>query len=406
MVATDMGGTSFDVALVLEGRPELSDVSLAGRLHVAVPAVDIASIGAGGGSVAAVDADGGLHVGPRSMGAEPGPACYGRGGTEATVTDADLVLGRLDPDALLGGRIRLDRHAAERAIGAVARALGMDVVTAAAGIVRVADAKMADLVRRVTLERGHDPRRLVLVAYGGAAGLHAGAYGFDAGAREVVVPRHAAMLSAVGLALADPMRTFRRSGPASVPLDAVAVAEVFAELELEARAALDTDGVRPGSTPALRLRREVDFRYRRQTHHVTVPLDRGPITAARLERAVERFERRYEQVHGPGTGYRAAGIEAASFRLLASVARHAAAPRDAAAAVALRSRPARRAGRRFVRFDTWTGDTDIVDGGSLRPGDRIAGPALVQWPTTGVLVHPGHHATAGRGGHVHLARDG
>ena len=412
LLATDMGGTSFDVALVLDGRPELVDVGLAGRLHLAVPSVDVASIGAGGGSVAWIDPDAGLHVGPGSVGSEPGPACYGRGGTAPTVTDADVVLGRLNPAAVLGGRIRLDLSAAQRALEPLAAALGLDVAATAAGIVQVADAKMADLIRRVTIERGHDVRRLTLVAYGGAAGLHAGAYGFDAGASQVVLPRLASMLSAAGLAVAEPQRAYRRSGPASVPLDTGEVASIFGEVERQARLEMAEGGQdgrsrrdrRGGRTLGrLRIRREIGFRYRRQTHEVAVPLAAGPITTATLERSVERFERAYERIFGPGTGFRAAGIEATSFRVLATAHDAAAETTPSGSPGPLRRRRSPRpVGHRHIRLEDRSGETDVFDGDALRAGDEIDGPAVVDWPTTSALVRPGQRAAVDALGNVHV----
>jgi N-methylhydantoinase A len=395
VLATDVGGTSFDVALVLDGRPELADVTVAGRLHLAVPAIEVASIGAGGGSIAWADADGGLHVGPHSAGADPGPVCYGRGGVEPTVTDADLILGRL-PDAVLGGRLVLDRAAAGQAVAALAATLGLEPDATAAGIVAVADARMADLIRRVTLERGHDPRDLVLVAYGGAGGLHAGAYGFDAGVSEVIVPRGASVYSAVGLALADRRRTYQRSGPLVAPLDLAAVRGVFADMER--RAAADAPGA------GLAHLREIDFRYRRQTHRVAVQLDSGRLTAHTLARAVKRFELEYERIHGPGTGYRPAGIEATSFRLTA-IARAATRALPMGPRTSGRRRRARPASVRRVYIDRWIERVPVLDGERLRPGDIVDGPAVVDVPTTTILVRPGQRATIDPHGHAHLERE-
>jgi N-methylhydantoinase A len=395
LVATDVGGTSFDVALVIDGRPELADVTLAGQLHLAVPGVDVASIGAGGGSVAWADPDGGLHVGPRSAGADPGPACYGRGGVEPTVTDADLVLGRL-PDAVLGGRLVLDRRAAERAVAALGDGLGLDPIATAAGIAGIADARMADLIRQVTLERGHDPRSLVLVAYGGAGGLHAGGYGFDAGATEVVVPRGASVFSAIGLARADRRRTYQRSGPLVAPLDAAAVRRAFADMERQARA--------DAGRAALELVREIDFRYRRQTHRLAVGLEPGRLGPRALAEAVDRFERDYERVYGPGTGYRVAGIEATAFRLTAIVR---AAPGPGAPPVANTPggrRSARPTAVRRVHVDGWIERTPVFDGEALRAGHVVDGPGVIDFPATTILVRPGQQATIDPNGHAHLAR--
>ena len=227
LILFDMGGTSTDISLVVDGAAQIaSDRRLAGQ-RVALQALDIVSIGAGGGSIARVDAGGVLHVGPESAGAEPGPACYGRGGTEATVTDANLVLGLLDPDGFLGGRARLDRRAAEAAIDRIARALGVERMAAAEGIHRVIDARMAEGIRLVSVRRGVDPRRFAILAFGGAAGLHVTALARQLGLGRVVVPRLAAVLSAWGMLTSDLRYEVARShvGDAS-QLDAAALRAV------------------------------------------------------------------------------------------------------------------------------------------------------------------------------------
>jgi N-methylhydantoinase A len=300
---------------------------------------------------------------------------------------------------VLGGRIHLDRAGASRAVRALAAHLGLDDAAMAAGIVHVVDARMADLVRRVTVERGHDPRALLLVAYGGAAGLHAAAYGFDAGATEVVLPVGAGVFSARGLADAERGRVCVRPGPLPAPLPGRAVRSIFAALERRARA--DLAGV------DLELHREIDFRYRRQTHRLRVPVTADPLDRAALDAAVERFERDYERVYGAGTGYRAAGIDAVAFRLTVRAVRAAAAGSPAARTAAPVAKRRRRAGRpssrRLVHYDRWI-DTPIFDGAAARAGDTIDGPAIVEWPTTALLVPPGFAAWIDVDGHAHLVR--
>ena len=398
VLATDVGGTSFDVAVIRDGRPERADVTIAARYHLAVPSVEVASIGAGGGSIAWLDADCGVHVGPRSAGALPGPACYDRGGTEATVTDADVVLGRLSPAGLLGGRIRIDAGLARGAVAALARQVGLDEAAMAAGIVRVVDAHMADLVRRVTVERGHDPRDLLLVAYGGAAGLHAAAYGFDAGATEVVLPVGAGVFSARGLAAAERGRGYVRPGPLVAPFPLREVRAAYAAMERWARA--DFRGVE------LVLRREIDLRYRRQTHRLRIPVAGSRIERETLDEAIASFEREYERVYGREAGYAGAGVEAVAFRLAARPIRP---PDVGGLALPDRGRPparrrARVAGRRAVYFDGWIEATPIVDAPSTRRGDVIEGPAVAEWPTTTLLVPPGFEASIDERGNAHLVR--
>ncbi|HEY3187154.1 MAG TPA: hydantoinase/oxoprolinase family protein, partial [Solirubrobacteraceae bacterium] len=240
VITLDMGGTSADVSLVDGGPAYRTDTTIAG-LPVRIPAIDIHTVGAGGGSLARLDAGGALHVGPESAGADPGPACYGRG-TAATVTDANLVLGRLVETEFLGGEMRLDRTRAERAIRILARQLGRGVVSAAAGVVRVVNATMERAVRVITVERGHDPAAFTLVAFGGAGPLHAAELAEGLGIRRVYVPRHPGLLSAWGVAAAEMVRdygeTLRVIEPATRVLDAA-----FRRLGRGARRDLVRDGV-------------------------------------------------------------------------------------------------------------------------------------------------------------------
>ncbi len=396
LITADMGGTSFDVGLIVDGRPETVEQTIVGQLHLAVPGVDVRSIGAGGGSIAWLDEQDGLHVGPQSAGADPGPACYARGGTEPTVTDADVVLGRLDPRTVLADRIAVDGAAARAAIGRLAGRLGVDVVTAAAGIVRVADAQMADLVRAMTVERGHDPRELLLVAFGGAGPLHVGRFAADVGVREAVIPSAASLLSAVGLAMADYRRTYRRSRRMVTPLDGRVVAQLFGQLEAEA----DADVRSIGQSARPLMERWVELRYRRQTHQLRVPLPPDAPGEVQLEGLVAAFEARYERTYGAGTGYAAAGIEATTFGMDVTVPRRPGAPTNGGG-LRVAHRPAAPVDRRDVWFDCWT-DTPVHRGATLAPGDEIAGPAVVDWPTTTLVVHPRQTVLIGPAGDAQL----
>src|SRR5439155_1404544 len=209
VITLDMGGTSADVSLVDGALAYRSETSIDG-LPVRVPAIDIHTVGAGGGSLARLDRGGALRVGPESAGADPGPACYGRG-TEPTVTDANLVLGRLVETEFLGGAMRLDRARAERAVGGLARRLGRRLEVAAAGVVQVANATMERAVRVVTVERGHDPRAFTLLAFGGAGGLHAAELAATLGIRRVYVPRQPGLLSAWGVLTSEVVRDYGRT---------------------------------------------------------------------------------------------------------------------------------------------------------------------------------------------------
>ena len=214
VIAVDMGGTTFDVSVINNGRPLQRDVSIFERYAMALPMLDIESVGAGGGSIAWIDEQGRLNVGPESAGARPGPACYGLGGAAPTVTDADLLLGLIDPDNYLGGRMHLKRELAEAAIGMLAHQLGWELLETAAGISTVVDAKMADLVRRMSLLRGLDPRRFTCAAFGGGGPLHAPAVAAQAGIRSLIIPlpRAASVWSAFGAATSDIVQVFQRWG--------------------------------------------------------------------------------------------------------------------------------------------------------------------------------------------------
>jgi N-methylhydantoinase A len=383
LILFDMGGTSTDISLVVDGAAQIAaDRRLAGQ-RVALPALDIASIGAGGGSIARVDAGGVLHVGPKSAGAEPGPACYGRGGTEATVTDANVVLGLLDPDGFLGGRARLDPRAAEAAIDRIAEALGVDRMAAAEGIHRVIDARMAEGIRLVSVRRGVDPRRFAILAFGGAAGLHVTALARQLGLGRVVVPRLAAVLSAWGMLTSDLRYEVARShvGDAS-QLDAAALCALYDELESEGRRRLASASF---AGPAQVLR-SADMRYGEQIFEVNVGLDGIDWAAADLlPQLAAAFHRRHEEL------YTYAMSDQEAVLVNARVAVVGALP-DPPQEPALPARPpgAPRTHRQ-VYLAGWR-DVPIFDFESLAPGQTIAGPAVVEAATTAVLLRPGDRA--------------
>src|SRR5215831_13495037 len=294
LIPFDMGGTSTDISLIIAGQPSLVAGRRVASHTIALNSLDIASIGAGGGSIARVDAGGILHVGPQSAGAIPGPACYGTGGTAATVTDANLVLGYLDPAGFLGGSRKLDLSAAETAVDHIAVALGIDRLAAARGIHRVVNTTMAEGVRLVSVRRGVDPRHFALLAFGGASGLHATEIARQLELSRVVVPRVAAVLSAWGMLATDLRFEVARThiGDASV-LDGGALRRLFEEMEAEGiqrlRAAFDG---------AVRTTRWVDMRYGEQVFEVVVPLDGVDWKAADpLPQIVERFHRRHEELY-------------------------------------------------------------------------------------------------------------
>jgi N-methylhydantoinase A len=294
LIGIDIGGTSADISLIHRGEPSMTSSGRIGNWPIGRPIVDITTIGAGGGSIARV-AEGRLTVGPQSAGARPGPVCYGRGGTEPTVTDAHLVLGHLVPH-LLGGSFVLDTEAARQAIEArVARPLYMGVEEAARGILAVADHAMAGAIRVVSVERGHDPRDFVLVPFGGAGPLHGGALARLMGMRRILVPPSPGVLSAIGLLVSDLRAEFTLTclQQAGAP-DLVQLGQVFAELERGAEAWLAEEGVPPEGRM---VNRRASLRYRNQGFELLVPWPAGPVDEAGLTEAVQAFHRLHERLY-------------------------------------------------------------------------------------------------------------
>ncbi|MFB6303696.1 MAG: hydantoinase/oxoprolinase family protein, partial [Haloferacaceae archaeon] len=309
LICTDVGGTSFDVGLVIDGEIQTRPTSSVQGYSLYQLSVDVESIGSGGGSVAYVDDGGALRVGPESAGADPGPACYGRGGERPTVTDADLLLGYIDPDYFLGGRRDLDVDAARAAMREhVADPLGVGVEEAAAGVFEVVNGAMADLLRQVTVERGHDPRHFAVLAYGGAGPLHAPFYADDLGAKAVVVPLGdtASVFSAFGIASADVRRVEEASNPALAPFDPEDVTDTFADLEAAVREDFRERGFDEGDVT---LTREAELRYKGQVHQLAVPVPNGDLSEADLADVVDRWESTYESRYGEGSTYAEAQVE-------------------------------------------------------------------------------------------------
>ena len=398
VITTDMGGTSFDVGLIIDGRPLLSTITPVEKYHILTPMISIETIGAGGGSIARV-ADGHLMVGPDSAGARPGPACYDRGGELPTVTDADVVLGILNPDNFLGGRIRLNRRRAEDVIAQhIAQPLSIGIQDAAAGIRRVVDGRMADLLRRLTLEKGQDPRDFVLYAYGGAGPAHCTGYGAELHVQKILVPVTATVHSAFGAVASDLHYTFEISDLMHTPADFDTASEhlaqarindTFGRLEDQGRQALAANDIPPDR---MAFHRSADFRFRRQTNEVLIPAPDGELDASAVDAWVADFEARYEQLYGPGSAFREAGVEITTFRveavgLMTPFRLMEYQPRDGDAGEA-------RMEDREVYFPELGKrvPTPIYDGGALTAGAGIAGPAVVEYPGTTVAIGPAQSA--------------
>jgi N-methylhydantoinase A len=382
LITFDMGGTSTDIALLEGGEPQLTgDKAVAGH-KVALPSIDIHTLGAGGGSIARVDAGGILHVGPESAGADPGPAAYGRGGHEATVTDANVVLGLLDPSSFLGGAMRLDGRAAHAAVGRTAHALGVTPVEAARGIQRVVNTNMAEGIRLVSVRRGADPRRFALLSFGGAAGLHVTAVARMLEISRVLIPRAASVLSAWGMLATDLRYEFVRTHVGEAGrVGAVRLRRLFAAMETEGRRRL---GDFPGD---VLVRPSVDMRYGEQTFEIQVSLDGLDLSVADLmDRVVERFHRRHEELYA----WSAPGQEVVLVNArLAVVGRLDTLPAEKPGSSA--SAPSQARSRR-IYLERWV-EVPVLAFDGLGAGDELKGPAIVESATTTVLLRESEHAT-------------
>jgi N-methylhydantoinase A len=397
VIATDVGGTTFKVAVIQGGAWSYSRETVLNQYQLRLPMVDVASIGAGGGSIAWLDGTR-LRVGPHSAASDPGPACYGLGGTAPTVTDADVVLGYIAPERFLGGRMQLRADLARQAVKTrLADALfGGDTLQAAAGIRQVIDSQMADLIRKSTLERGHDPRDFVLMAYGGSGPAHAASYGAEVGVREIIVPLFATVHSAYGAAISDVRFSLAFSDPLALPVAPERVEAIYAEMEERGRALLADADVLPERR---RFERWIEARYRRQVHHVRLPVP-ARFDAQAIHALARAFHDEYERLFGPGSGLRDAGIELVNYGVDAVGVVDKPIPGCAPAGetpAARDLRPTYCPRRRAMVA------TSIFDGPALPAGMQIAGPAVIEHPGTNIVVFEGQSARIDEFGHTHVA---
>ena len=375
ILCADMGGTTFDVAMIEGGRSVLDEQPVIDKYAYLMPKVAVSSVGAGGGSIVWLDENGLLRVGPDSAGADPGPACYGRGGARLTVTDVDLILGFLDPGAFLGGRMRLDIAAAERAADEIAGAMGADRTGVASGAFRIVNAHMADLMRRCSIDRGRDPRDFVLFAYGGAAAMHIAYLARELRIGTVYVPSFAAVFSALGMMTGGLLHGEEASFPATFPLareEWRRLGDLFAENERSLARLFDSEGVPEDQR---RFERSLYMKYRLQPSALSVPVsaDSSP------DAVVEAFERRYSELYGANAAYRAAGIEIVKCRVEGMA--DTVAPALAAVDPDPNADPeASRTGTRRIFFPEIGAarDAPVHDGALLVPGMEFAGPLVIE----------------------------
>jgi N-methylhydantoinase A len=387
IITLDMGGTSTDVCLC-DGAIPFTAESSVGGLPMRIPTVDVHTVGAGGGSIARVDAGGALRVGPESAGADPGPACYGKGG-EPTVTDAHVVLGRLLPDRFLGGRMALSLEAARQSLRPIARAYGGDVIEAAASVVRVANVSMERALRVISVERGHDPRRFALVAFGGAGPLHACELADALSIPRVLVPLHPGVLSAFGMAAAPIVHDETQAFLSIVPeRNATAFARklrsAFERLERRAKGEL----ARQGYEHKLLIERAIDLRYAGQSYELTVAIGAGERGCA-PSRFLQAFHRAHERRYGHADPSRAVEIVAVRVRAEAPGAHIVVGAGLQTRAASGSKDPNLPGARRSVWFDGRMRNTNVYERDRLRAGDRLRGPALVLQLDATTAVPPG-----------------
>jgi N-methylhydantoinase A len=415
VISFDMGGTTAKVGLVRGGQPTLStEYEVGSQAHsplgegkgsgypVRTPVIDLVEVGAGGGSLAWIDGGGSLRVGPQSAGAEPGPVCYGRGGERPALTDANLVLGRLNPDYFLGGELKLDAAAARAALERhIAGPLGMEPLRAAEGVVEIANAGMIGAMRLISVQRGYDPRDFVLVAFGGAGPLHANALAAELEIRTILVPPSPGVASAIGLLMTDIRHEFVATRRALLAESAPAeMSATFAGFEEAAQRSLSGEREQWQSVSLVRT---CDLRYKGQSHELQVVIPPGPLRIAELERTRALFE----EAHMRAYGYVAADdpIELVNLRLTA-VGKLPPLPRktvergsgDPAGALK---------GRRplWLREAGETREAPVYDRYTLRAGDVLAGPAIVEEMDSSTVVLPGYTARTDEHGNLVITRD-
>jgi N-methylhydantoinase A len=396
VITTDMGGTSFDVGLITEGYWRYAQEPIVERFRMLQPIIDIESIGAGGGTIAQVEAETGrLLVGPRSAGASPGPVCYGGGGEQITVTDCDLALGIIDPTYFLGGRKTLDKEKALRAIDElIAKPLKLKTYEAAAGVHEIVNAKMSDLIRRQVVRTGYLPEEFVIYAFGGAGPVHAAGFAAELGIRQIYIFATSPVFSAFGAAAADVIRTRVMSCQFVFPADPGPINQRLDSIEKEMGGAVAAEGFKANQ---IEFRRYFTMRYRRQSAGVETPVSWDRLNTKRLVELQSAFEKKYEELYGVGAGYAKAGMEISEIRVDA-IGRVPKPQLSARRKSAGDSRGGRKGKRQvfFTRPERKLIDTPVYDYDKLGAGAVVRGPAIIELPFTTTLIPPEHKVTIDR----------
>ncbi|MDE2302050.1 MAG: hydantoinase/oxoprolinase family protein [Sphingomonadales bacterium] len=382
VVTADIGGTTLDIGTIFQSEPVRRQTASHGQFEYFVPTLDVRSVGAGGGSI--IHSDGtALKVGPHSAGARPGPICFGRGGKQPTVTDAAAVLGFLDPDYFFGGRLKLDPAPAEQALAELGLALGMDGKQAAAAALRIVNSQMADAIWLTLTQQGYDPRDFILYGFGGAGGLHAAAIARELGMAKAVIPLSdlAAGWSAFGITASDALISEHDAVSMTNPFDPAGINAHWRDLEARVIARLVAQGV---TKDAIRIEHHAELRYALQTNQVPVEVEGGDYDPAAVDRMVGAFEKEYERLFGKGSGYAAAGFQLTNLEV-----RGRASLSDVALEAIGLGDHRRQGSRKGMRMAVWNGGavaTAVHDGPMMAPGDCVAGPAILEFPDTTILV--------------------
>jgi N-methylhydantoinase A len=398
ILACDMGGTTFKVGMITNGEIEYSHEANIGGYNYVIPKMDITSIGAGGGSLVTVDPETKVpRVGPKSAEAIPGPVCYDLGGKIPTVTDVDLIIGLMDPSYFLGGKMKINKTLAlEQFKSLVAEPLGLNTPEAASSIYRITNAQLADLIHKVTVERGLDPRDYILFSYGGAASIHTCSVCDELGITRMLVPYAAPVNGALGAASSDVIYECVTTHPLAQPFDSSELNEIFDELKQKAYAQLHRDGFKDNS---IEIERSVDMRYKLQTHEVTTPIpraDKMSLTNEDVRNLIYRFEALYEQKYGEGSAYKQAGVEMITFRLKATgkLEKYVSEVEKTKTEMSTSGSYQAFIGTRRAYFERvgFTSAT-FYDFTKLKSGNKITGPAVILAPTTTIVVNPSWIAT-------------
>lgn len=388
VITSDVGGTSFDVSVLKDGEWSFAKEPVMMRFRVAIPIIKITCIGAGGGTICQIDqATGRLKVGPESAGSNPGPVCYGLGGEDPTVTDADLILGYLNPDYFFEGRMKLDKEKAFKALKEkIADPLGMDVVEASSGIYDIINSYMADNLRQSVIEKGYDPRDFVLFAYGGNGPMHVGSFASELGIKKAFIPPQASVFSAFGIASSDVTHMYKRSELFPMPVKPEVVNQIFADMEKRALEDMEREGF---DEEKVILKREVDLRYARQVHEVGVLVKGGELNSDDIENIIAEWEKNYEAIYGKGSAFKEAGVQLVSFRITAvAFTVKPVLKRDEKMASSDPKKAFKGLRKAFFAGENNFIETPIYDFTRLSYGNMLEGPAIVEAPTTTVIILP------------------